>query len=374
MRSRIFLFALVFAAGSLALPVAVHATIPFFGPIIDQSWTVSSTGIQCALGWGAVIKVINNIIELLITLAIVFVAPLMIAYSGFLFVVNPVNASGKEQAKKILLNTVVGIVIALAGWMIVDAIMAVLYSGSEGLTKWGTWSNLITSGNALPCLPQRGVDTGLNQAPPSAAVPVVPGITTVTPSTGQAISTVGPNGQSVAVSFAPTQSNASLQSGYTAASAYSAQIASACNASTIPNCTTVITALIVSESGGNPATGCNSSNACGIMQLTQANGGTSCASTDTACIGTQISKGAKLFQQGYNAFPNIPNALAAYNSGITTQAGQSASGLNSAMVQSVNCSGDYAWQCSINPGGLVETQNYVANICQNIVLHGGTCN
>ena len=110
------------------------------------------------------------------------------------------------------------------------------------------------------------------------------------------------------------------------------------------------------------------------MQLTQANGGTSCAATDTACVGAQIAKGVQLFQQGYNSFPNIPNALAAYNSGITTQAGQSVSGRNSAMVPSVNCPGYYAWQCPTNPGGLVETQNYVANICQNIASHGGACN
>lgn len=154
--------------------VAHAAAIPFFGPIIDQSWIVSGTGIQCALGWGAVITVINNIIRFLITIAIVFVAPITIAYAGFLYVVNPVNPSGIAKAKGILLNTVIGIVIALAGWLIVDAIMVVLYSGSEGSTKWGTWSSLITSGGALTCLPQKGVGTGLNQSTNGAGVTVVP--------------------------------------------------------------------------------------------------------------------------------------------------------------------------------------------------------
>ncbi|OYV26046.1 MAG: hypothetical protein B7W98_03405, partial [Parcubacteria group bacterium 20-58-5] len=95
MRSRGTVLALLVIVGSFTLPFVAHAGIPFFGPIIPD------LNNRCAAGWGMLITVINNIISLLITLAIVLVAPLMIAWSGFLFVVNPVNASGKEQAKKI---------------------------------------------------------------------------------------------------------------------------------------------------------------------------------------------------------------------------------------------------------------------------------
>ncbi len=175
MRSRASLFAPLFTIVLFALPLAAHAAIPFFGPIIDPSWTVSGPNgaTQCPLGWGAIITVINNIIELLLTIAIVFIAPVMIAYSGFLFVVNPVNPSGKENAKKILQNTILGIVIALAGWLIVDAVMAVLYNPA---TVGSTWSSLITSGDALTCLPQEGVGTGLNQSTNGTpGVTVVPG-------------------------------------------------------------------------------------------------------------------------------------------------------------------------------------------------------
>lgn len=149
MRFRVPLFALLFAVGSFALPLAAHAGIPFFGPIIPSGFQ------SCAAGWGAVIIVINNVISLLITLAIVFIAPIMIAWSGFLFVVNPVNSGGISQAKGILLHTIVGIVIALCGWLIVDAIMVVLFNpgASSGTTRLTTWSNLITGGGNY-CLPQ----------------------------------------------------------------------------------------------------------------------------------------------------------------------------------------------------------------------------
>jgi hypothetical protein len=153
MRSRAYLFALLLTAGALAVPLVAEAAIPFFGPIIP---TASN---KCAASFGMLMIVINNIISLLITLAIVFVAPLMIAWSGFLFVVNPVNAGGISQAKSILTNTVVGIVIALAGWLIVDALMAVLYN-PQAVGK--TWSTLVAGNSSDLCIKLAG---SLNQSP-----------------------------------------------------------------------------------------------------------------------------------------------------------------------------------------------------------------
>lgn len=159
MRFRILLSALLFVAGSFVLPLVTHASgIPFFGPIIPSGALGNNL---CPAGWGMLMIVINNIIELAITLVIVFIAPIMIAYSGFLFVVNPVNPGGREKAKGILLNTVVGTLVALAAWLIVDAVMAVLYNpGAAG----GTWSSIVTSGGLPPCLQQAGSLYQLDQS------------------------------------------------------------------------------------------------------------------------------------------------------------------------------------------------------------------
>ena len=156
MRFRI-LFTFVLAS-SIALPFVAYAGIPFFGPIVPSDLN------RCAGGWGGVMTVINNLIEFLITLVIVFVAPIMIAYSGFLFVVNPVNPSGKEKAKGILLNTIAGLVIALCGWLIVDAIMAVLYHPTDPGLAGKAWSQLVTSGGEPFCLIQEESLQQLNQA------------------------------------------------------------------------------------------------------------------------------------------------------------------------------------------------------------------
>ncbi|MDP2665448.1 MAG: pilin [bacterium] len=157
MRSRVPLFALLLVVGSFVFPLAAYAGIPFFGPIVPPEVN------RCAAGWGAVITVINNIISFLLTLVIVFVAPLMIAYSGFLFVVNPVNSGGIAKAKSVLLNTIIGIIIAFASWLIVDAIMAVLYHPTDPSLAGKAWSQLITSGGQDFCLIQEGALKNLNQ-------------------------------------------------------------------------------------------------------------------------------------------------------------------------------------------------------------------
>jgi hypothetical protein len=156
MRSRVALVSLFLAVVTLALPIAAHAAqFPFLGPIIPDGAQ------RCPGGWGLLIQIINNIIAISITIAVVFVAPLMIAYAGFLFVVNPFNAEGMSKAKEILKNTIIGIVIALCSWAIVDAVMAVLYNGKFG----SSWSAIVTWNGDI-CIKQRGTAEGdkLNQS------------------------------------------------------------------------------------------------------------------------------------------------------------------------------------------------------------------
>ncbi len=199
MRSHVAIIALLFVIGSFTIPYTAHAAIPFFGPIIPPQQVSGILGSEtCAAGWGMLIMVANNIIAFSITIAIVFVAPIMIAYAGFLFVLNPVNAGGREHAKSVLWNTIAGIVIALAGWMIVDAIMAVLYNpGAVG----GTWSSLITSGNIQEtgCIPLKGSlsqsveqnTAGINAGTLNSVLPGAPAGSACDPAAVQAAAAAG---------------------------------------------------------------------------------------------------------------------------------------------------------------------------------------
>src|SRR3989344_5184316 len=163
MRSRYAFFALALVVSALALPLAAHATgIPFFGPIVPPG------AATCAAGWGAVADLVNRGIAFLITLLILFVAPFMIAWAGFLYVVSPTSPAMRSKASAILLNTAIGIAVALAAWLIVNALLVALTT--KGVANWTdamfttTESCLLeTSAITKPlseAAGQMGVDTG----------------------------------------------------------------------------------------------------------------------------------------------------------------------------------------------------------------------
>ena len=139
-----------FVLGTLVLPLAAHATgIPYFGPIVGPK---DSEVLTCAAGFGALADLVNNAIAFLITILILFIAPFMIAWAGFLYVVSPGNPAMRTKASGILLNTAVGIAVALAAWLIVNALLAAL-TVKDG-TKGGVaaWTSVMFSTTADKCL------------------------------------------------------------------------------------------------------------------------------------------------------------------------------------------------------------------------------
>ena len=160
------------------IPLAAHAaSIPFFGPIIpSEAFSSIGNTATCPLSWGGLSIVINNIVSFLVTMAIMFVAPLSIGYAGFLMVVNPTSMGNIQKGKSIIINTIAGIVVALSAWLIVGAVMGVLYNG-----RAGAWDNIIKGGNIDPCL---NVAATLSSSPSNAGI-----------QTKQATSTTPPDGR-----------------------------------------------------------------------------------------------------------------------------------------------------------------------------------
>ena len=165
----------------------------------------------------------------------------MLAYSGFLLVVNPFNSGAQSQAKKIITNTVVGIVIALSAWLIVDAIMAVLYHPTDPALAGSAWYSLVNSGGLPVCILQAGALNTLNNAN------ITPGVDVTGISSSGTVS-----GQCSASNTAC--SPASLQAaGYTAGQAQA------------------LSCIAVTESSGNPNTPNSPTGACGTFQVVQGN-------------------------------------------------------------------------------------------------------
>ncbi len=142
--------------GIFAFPHVASAAIPFLGPIIPKELGESG----CPIGWPGLIVVVNRLISFAITAVIVFVAPLMIAWAGFLLVVNPVSPEGKNEAKQMLWQVAIGVTIALSAYLLVNAILVGLTGGQKGVSYW---TSVLGGGGGDPCLP---VASSLNQAPP----------------------------------------------------------------------------------------------------------------------------------------------------------------------------------------------------------------
>ncbi|MDO8742506.1 MAG: lytic transglycosylase domain-containing protein [bacterium] len=360
MRFRVPFIALLVAVSSFAIPYAAQASgIPFFGPIIPEEQA------NCAANWGMVLTVINNLISFALTITIVFVAPLMIAYSGFLYVVNPVDPAGMSKAKSILQNTIVGTVIALAAWMIVDAVMAVLYNPQN---PGETWYSLIGSGGFPACLPQAGITGGVIPARPTVTVVPLPSIT-VPPRVAPSIPTVQ--------RFTPTLSQRAVTAAAESANNYRSQVCAAAAQQNINDQCNQLLGILGVESNGNRLAR-SSAGAIGLMQImpttaatvgVTACSGSSNTSPSAACVSalqdsaTNINAGVRLYASNYrnrNVNGDVSNVIAAYNGGVGT--GLNADGTKPPLAPSSDCPGLLAWQCPTNPGGLKETQDYVANV------------
>ncbi|MBU6321441.1 MAG: hypothetical protein KGI78_01120 [Patescibacteria group bacterium] len=135
-------------------PVAAHATgVPFLGPIVNLP--TDDNGVQCAANLNALIQIANNLVSFSVTLLLLFVAPAMIVWAGFLYVFSPTNPAMRKQANTILKDTAIGIGFALAAWLIVDLLLTslntVTLSGAKGGVQSFTAELFSTSGSG-PCL------------------------------------------------------------------------------------------------------------------------------------------------------------------------------------------------------------------------------
>lgn len=110
------MFVLVFSPG---VSLAQSSIIPC-GFDTDGSGTVSGAE-QCT--FDNLITLAQNVINFLIFMIAAPIAAVMFAYAGFLMVTNQGNESQVNQAKGIFTNVLIGFVIALAAWLLVNYVL-----------------------------------------------------------------------------------------------------------------------------------------------------------------------------------------------------------------------------------------------------------
>lgn len=101
---------------------------------------------ECPCNIGGVMQVVQNVMNLAIAFA-VLIATFVIVWGGFLFLTSPAAPENRTKARGLILNAAIGLVIVLSSWLIIDAFMRLLYSGSNGNEgKWGPWNSIIKEG------------------------------------------------------------------------------------------------------------------------------------------------------------------------------------------------------------------------------------
>jgi hypothetical protein len=77
----------------------------------------------------------NNLIQFLFTL-LTLGAVLMIVYAGFQMVVSQGDPGAWSKAKGMLTSIIIGFIIILSAWLVVDTVIKTLVDSSTGLGMW----------------------------------------------------------------------------------------------------------------------------------------------------------------------------------------------------------------------------------------------
>ncbi len=86
-----------------------------------------------------VAQLVNGVISWLVMI-LGTIAAIIIVYAGFKLVTSGGNQHAKEEAKELINNMLIGYVIVLAGWLLIDTGMKMLLV--DGETKLGMWNQL----------------------------------------------------------------------------------------------------------------------------------------------------------------------------------------------------------------------------------------
>jgi hypothetical protein len=156
------LFVLVLFAPAVSMAAGVT------GPLVPGNTAVSN-GTTNSESKGTdytlcdLVKLANNIINFAVAVS-VFVATLVFAYGGILYVTGAAGGDAQiKKAHKVLLNAVLGILIILLSWLIVNVVVSVLTT--QSVDFWTGW---------VKNCPSNSINTNIT---PSTNTPTTPAAT-----------------------------------------------------------------------------------------------------------------------------------------------------------------------------------------------------
>lgn len=120
--------------------VCVQMTIPHVASAVAPGGFVTCDGPDCSAC--NLVEMTNVIIRWLFGIIFVIFAALMMT-AGFGLVTSGGSQSALEAAKSKFTNAIIGIIIVMSAWLIVDTVMKGLLEGGTGvIAGWGPWSEV----------------------------------------------------------------------------------------------------------------------------------------------------------------------------------------------------------------------------------------
>ncbi|MBI4132767.1 MAG: hypothetical protein HY473_01550 [Candidatus Sungbacteria bacterium] len=131
------------------LGIAAAVALPAWAQIVPPECRIGGSG--CTLCHIGVLAI--NITEFMIYRVAFPLTALLIAAGGLILLTAGTSESRITLGKKILTNTLIGIIIVLLAWLAVDTVIKVLTGGnqlvSDPLGKLGPWNKLDPTGCPL---------------------------------------------------------------------------------------------------------------------------------------------------------------------------------------------------------------------------------
>ncbi len=121
----VLLFSLIFFVTSLLAHVTFAA---------DGLVTCGNAG-QPNCDFCTLVQMVDRVFDFLFVL-LTLAAVMMVMYAGFQLVISQGNSGAMEKAKGMVSNIIIGFVIIIAGWLIIDTVMKGLVSAESGFGQW----------------------------------------------------------------------------------------------------------------------------------------------------------------------------------------------------------------------------------------------
>jgi Type IV secretion system pilin len=137
------------------VPLVTHAA--FFGPIISTACNCDPVGgitansvyvPSSAPAWGCILATFQNAMNFFVSFSTVIIT-IFIAWAGFTYMTSGGSAEKRSLANKRILNAVIGLVIVLCAWLLVDSLMKVIYNQGSA---FGPWNSILAGDGAPDCI------------------------------------------------------------------------------------------------------------------------------------------------------------------------------------------------------------------------------